>query len=293
MKCLARLIRMRTILGLLLLACCWLVPESATCQQPSTQAAGVIAYDAVTIKPDRSGAGSVRISVRDASFQASNVSLKQLMVQAYGLRENLISGLPGWAESDRYDVNAKVVETDPKLLNGLPIEQRRAMLTAVLMDRFGLKVHTEIKELPVYDLMVKDGSRLKQSAPPTPTPTPTPTPGRDAPPHTGAGRGDFNSRGNGSSIEVTAKAVPLSRLAEYLTQCTDRTVVEKTGLAGEYDLHLLFALDNAPLLNGAPDPALPPVLFTAIQEQLGLRLVSSRGPVVTLVVDHVAPPSEN
>jgi uncharacterized protein (TIGR03435 family) len=241
--------------------------------------AAPLAFDAVVIKPDKSGSGSTRISSRDASFQATNVSLKDLLINAYPVREaRLIYGLPAWAESAHFDITAKVVDPDKTVYDNLTREQRKAMLALVLEDRFHLKVHVETKTLPVYEMVVvKDGPKFQESVPPATDPDK---------PKPGFGPGSVNT-GRG---EYTANTVPLSSLTFYLSYALDRTVIDKTGLAGKYSLHLKFTPDDAP--QPLPDDA-PPPLFTALQEQLGLKLQPSKGPVETLVVDHVEPPTEN
>jgi uncharacterized protein (TIGR03435 family) len=162
-------------------------------------------------------------------------------------------------------------------------EQRQAMLAAMLEERFHVKVHVEVKELPVYDLVVtKDGPKFKES-PPEPAADPeTPKKPSD--------RGNMSVNSHNGNSELTTNAVPMLDLVSSLSNMVDRTVIDKTGLKGEYDIHLKYTSENAP--QPLPDDA-PPVLFTAIQEQLGLKLVASKGPVNTLVVDHVEQPTEN
>jgi uncharacterized protein (TIGR03435 family) len=238
-----------------------------------------LAFDAVVIKPDKSGSGSTRMSSRDSSFQGTNVSLKDLLINAYPVREaRLIYGLPAWAESAHFDVTAKVVDPDVKVYDKLTREQRQAMLALMLEDRFHLKVHVETKTLPVYEMVVaKDGPKFQESVPSAADPDK---------PKPAFGPGSVNT-GRG---EYTANTVPLSSLAFYLSYALDRTVIDRTGLAGKYSLHLKFTPDDA--AQPVPDDA-PPPLFTALSEQLGLKLQAAKGPVETLVVDHVEPPTEN
>jgi uncharacterized protein (TIGR03435 family) len=185
-------------------------------------------------------------------------------------------GLPGWADSSRFDVTAKVSDPDLKALSHLSREQRQAMIAALLADRFHLKLHTEIKTLPVYELVVaKGGPRLK--------PTILPPPGAENPDPLGYGNLDVHG------TDITAAGVTLSDLAMNLTFPLDRTVRNKTGLTGRYDFQLRWTPDG--VVTGATDA--PPDLFTAIQEQLGLKLQAAKGPVKTLVIDHVELPSAN
>jgi uncharacterized protein (TIGR03435 family) len=275
---------MMSTVGLLSIVSIILLLPVARAQAGGSQAGGAqvppYLYDAVTIRPNKSGGGT-SFSTRDDSFLATNMSIKQMLIYAYGVRDGLISGLPGWAESARFDIHAKILEYDPKI--SLPRQERRAMLGVVLIERFHLKVHTEIKQLPVYELIVgKDGPKFKASAPGGPVDPEHP----NAAPNRG-GTGTNSDHGN---AVLTANAVPMSTLATDLSEQLDRTVIDKTGLKGEYDFQLRWTGENVP--QPLPDDA-PPLLFTAIQEQLGLRLQPGKGPVETLVVDRVERPTEN
>jgi len=255
---------------------------------PSTTTLPV--YDVVSVKPNKSNGNNIRISFNDDSFEATNAPLKVILQIAYGIRQDLISGGPEWIGSDRFDIKAKVLDPNTAQLKKLSREQRAAMLLPLLADRFQVKAHKETKELPVYELVqVKGGSKLKE-APPEPTPSPN---APDAPkPKPGTGRGSTWIQNDGHNLKLTATAVKLESLTNVLAQELNRTVIDKTGLAGNYDISLKFAPENAPPQDTAGDDAAPS-LFTALQEQLGLKLQPSKGPVETLVVDHVEPPSED
>jgi len=253
------------------------------------------AFDVVSVKPNKSTSGMIRIMFKPDGYAASNVSLKMLIQGAYGIREDLISGAPNWADSARYDIDAKVAGSDVDALKNLTPEQRRSILQPLLADRFKLKAHTETKQLPVYELVLaKGGSKLKEAAPGD-----TYANGIKGP--DGVGRGGMMRMGRG---QLTAQGVPMTSLANNLAQQLHRTVIDKTGLTGKYDLELNWTPDQGsdPMFKG-PDGSQPhsdaapdasgPSIFTALQEQLGLRLQSAKGPVETLVIDHVEMPSEN
>jgi bla regulator protein BlaR1 len=209
------------------------------------------------------------MSLRDGSLQVNNLLLKSLITSAYGVREVLIFGLPGWAEEARYDIRAKVTDADPKVLDGISREQRRALMAAMLEDRFHLKVHAVTKNLPVYDLMVaRGGPRFSESVRHVVEPQP-----------------HFEVR----KTEFRATEASILGLSYVLEEVVERTVIDKTGLTGAYDLHLQWAPDGT----GAPDSDTLPSIFTALQEQLGLKLQPNKGPVKTLLVDHLERPSEN
>jgi uncharacterized protein (TIGR03435 family) len=252
-------------------------------------------FDVVSVKPNKSDGNMVRIMAKPDGYAASNVSLKMLVQAAYGIREDLISGAPSWADSARFDIDAKVAGSDVDALKKLSPEQRRLILQPLLADRFKLKIHTETKQLPVYELVVtKGGSKLKEA-----TAGDAYANGIKGP--DGVGRGGMMRMGRG---QLTAQAVPMTFLANMLSQQLHRTVLDKTGLTGKYDLELNWTPDQGadPMFKGpegspqrgdaAPDSS-GPSIFTALQEQLGLRLQSAKGPVETIVIDHVEMPSEN
>jgi len=240
------------------------------------------AYDVVSIKPNKSGNTGSMINVNHDSFATTNVTLKSLLVSAYGVKDYLVSGLPGWANSARFDINAKIVDMDADALKKLTGKQRQAMLQQLLAERFQLKVHSQTEVQPIYEMVVaKGGSKITEAEPAGPDP--------DADKNQefkGLGRGSMTVR----NTELTAHDVPLETLANSLSGKLSRTVVDKTGLKGKYDLSLTWSPDDG---SAAASDSSSPSLFTALQEQLGLRLQPAKGPVETLVVDHVELPSEN
>jgi uncharacterized protein (TIGR03435 family) len=261
---------------------------------PATVDVKVPPFDVVSVKLNKSDSGMMRIMIKPDGYSATNVSLMMLIEGAFGIREDQISGVPSWGDSARYDVDAKVAGADVDTLKKLSPKQRRAMLQPVLADRFKLKAHTEIKQLPVYELVIaKSGSKLKES-----TPGDVPVNGIKGP--DGVVHGGMMSMGPG---KLTGQELPIASLTDMLSQQLEHTVIDKTGLAGKYDFTLQWAEESSDqMLNGAdggqqraePAPdASGPSIFTALQEQLGLRLQSTKGPVETLVVDHVEMPSEN
>lgn len=244
-----------------------LIPPLARAQTPPA-AASPPDYDVASIHIDHRGPGSTGTDVRNGTYTAGNVTLKDLLEQAYDIREDLISGVPASLDQIRFDVRAKIVDPDPAAIRKLTDPQRRAMLMPILAERFHLKAHIVVRTLPVYDLMLLKGG-----------PKFSPSP-------------DQASQDEGTSVYNTAfkvRNMPMAIFAKTLSHQLHRTVIDKTGLAGIYDLDLKWSSDDAP----NPDPNAPPGLFTALEEQLGLKLVPSKGPVQTLVVDQIEMPTEN
>jgi uncharacterized protein (TIGR03435 family) len=270
------------VISLLVIA---LLAAPTIAQQPAatTPQSAIPVYDVVSIHPHSALDNTTSFSSRPGNFAATNATLKQLISFAWGIREDLISGLPGWADTAHFDVTAKVSDFDPAAFKNFTREQHQAMLRPVLTDRFHVKVHTEIKTLGVFNLVLtKDGPKFKKNPPPPVDP--------DNPTKDQQGRGNITINNN----DLTATAVPLSSIAEMLAGQLNHTVIDKTGLTGDYDLKLKWTPDeesNKAADNGTGDR--PPDLFTALQEQLGLKLDSAKGPVTTLVVDHAEQPSPN
>lgn len=293
---------------LLLVAAVWMAVAAPVFGQGAAAPAVVAApvYDVVAIKPDKTGGGMMRINNTADRFSATNVSLKMMIQSAYELQTaDLISGLPGWADSARFDIEAKMDEDAAAALQKLPMEermaQRRSMMEAMLADRFKLKVHRDSKEMPMYALVIaKGGFKLKDA-----DPNSTYANGIKGP--DGVSHAGMMMMGNGT---LRSQATPISNLLGPLSVQLHRQVVDKTGLTGKYDVALQWAPEDnqgpaAPGAAPAPQPAGPatqavgppassgPSIFTALQEQLGLRLEPIKGPVDTVVVDHVEMPSEN
>jgi bla regulator protein BlaR1 len=257
-------------------------------------------YEVASIKPNKSGTNMVRMMYTPNGLSATNGSVQMLINAAYGVENNQISGAPGWLNSERYDIDAKMDSATVEELRKLDEDDRRAvrqhMLQALLADRYKLTLHRETKDLPIYVLIVaKDGPKFKQA---TPGETyPNGIKGPDG--HSGAGMMMMGREG------LTGQGVELMNLVRHLTRQLGRTVVDKTGLTGRYDFTLKWTPDET--LGGAPKGPqsgqagvgdTPPTdsspsLFTALQEQLGLKLESQKGPVEILVIDHVEKPSEN
>ena len=253
-------------------------------QQPAPTAPPLPTYDAVSIHPHNALDDNTSLSFHPDSLSTTNITLKELISYAYRIREDLISGFPAWADSAHFDITAKISDPDHSVLDRLSHEQLAAMCRPLLADRFQLKVHPEIKTLAVYDLVLtKDGPKFKPS-PPLPEDPDHPTP-----------KGQHrNTTWQFNDGDLTATSITMDSFAITLADQLHRTVIDKTGLTDAYDLKLKWTRDedaDKAADNGTTDR--PPDLFTALQEQLGLKLKPSKGPVTTLVVDRAEKPSPN
>jgi uncharacterized protein (TIGR03435 family) len=265
---------------------------AAYAQETAPPAGKAPAYDVVSIKPNKSGSGMVRVSDGNDGYNATNLNLVEIIQYAYKLNTSeQISGLPGWADSAGWDIQAKIDPDELAALKKLPraesSTQRRVMMQGLLADRFHLVVHHATKDLPMYALVpAKNGSKLEEA-----DPNNTYSNGIKGP--DGTAHPGMMMTGNG---ELKAQAVPISTLAMMLSKEVHRQVVDKSGLTGKYDITLRWTPDemaNDAAASGAPVGESAPSLFTALQEQLGLRLDSVKGPVDTIVVDHLEQPTEN
>jgi uncharacterized protein (TIGR03435 family) len=278
----------------------------ASAQAPVAPAASP-RFEVASIKRNNSGTGFITIGMQPGGrMNFVNVPLRQLIMRAYLVQPFQIIGGPDWIGTDRFDVIAKA-ETD------VPPDQLNLMLRSLLADRFRLVVHTETRELPVYYLVKARtdgalGASLKAAA------VDCGAMGRGRgglpalpPPGRGGGAGPQPPLADCRALiapgRLTLGGQPLAQLASMLGIQVGRPVIDKTGLAGGYDLELTFmpegrgGIPPGPLPPGAPD--LPPIdpdapsLFTALQEQLGLKLESARGPVEVIVVDSAQQPTED
>jgi uncharacterized protein (TIGR03435 family) len=186
--------------------------------------------------------------------------LSDLVSYAYGLKDYQVSGGPSWVNKVRWDITAEAEGEAP-----MKLDQLRKMTQTLLADRFRLQVHRGTEEMPVYALVVgKGGPKMKPSAP-------------DA-------KDGTTVSGDKTAVLATAKA-SMGQLAVQLGNNTGRPVLNQTGLSGNYEYRLEWAPRD--------DTGDAPSIFTAVQEQLGLKLEAQKAPIEVLVIDHAEKPSEN
>jgi uncharacterized protein (TIGR03435 family) len=246
------------------------------------------AFEAASVKPDNRCPG-LQSRVFPGRLLLTCASLKELIAFANGVRNDQIAEGPSWATSDHYDIEATAAG------NASASQMAGAMLQALLEDRFKLALHRETRQLPVYELVVvKNGLKLQPTkdgtcipfSPDSP-PLPPPAPGTTRLPFCGfprSGRSGSIWTMNGEGIGIGALAESLSRLQ------LGRSVINKTGLTGSYDVHLKWGAEP---LASTPEDQSAPSIFTALREQLGLRMEAAKGPVEVLVIDRAERPSEN
>jgi uncharacterized protein (TIGR03435 family) len=245
--------------------------------------------DVVSVKPDNSGNKGGSISLRADGLYVQHAPFRFLLIAAYGhdFAEDHIANVPAWA-GDQFDVIAKVADADLPKLKDLPrepyIEMRSLLLRAVLAQRFQMKTHTDVRQGPVYALVVdKGGAKIKLS-------------GANPSAEWVSPSGQHVQSGTTATTGlISGHVVPLAMLVRALMSAgqLDRVVVDRTGLTGNYDYALNWTPDATSASGEDPSDTNLPSLLTAIREQLGLRLEPSMGPVNTLVIDHVEKPSEN
>lgn len=259
-------------------------------------------FEVASVRENTNNDGKVMIGIQPGGrFNAVNVPLWDLIRQAYTVQRSQLVGLPDWTETARYDIVAKAEGDIAPTPPGSPPGPITFMLQDLLEERFKLRTHRETREMPIYALTLarsdrKLGAGLRPSTtdcaamrgrgarmgmPPGPPPAgERPLCGMRMAPN-----------------QVIAGGVPLAPITQVLSQLTQRVVIDRTGLEGNFDIDLTFTPDRMP--QGPPPPGVQipsfdphgPSLFTAVQEQLGLKLESERAPIEVLVIDHVERPT--
>jgi uncharacterized protein (TIGR03435 family) len=242
-----------------------------------------LTFDVISVKPNHSDSADAQMGMNRDGFTAANIDLHLLLLQAFELQEgDQLLGEPKWTTGDRWDIDARIAAEDIPALAKMTYHERNGMFREILVERFGLKVHHETRTLPVYALVVAKGGPKVTASKPQPN-DPDGMPGNPGVLNTSLGR----ETGRGALIEF---------LAEDLSDALGRKVVDKTGLTGRCDFTLTWAPDDdAAAMGSSASSGAPqgPSLFTAVQEQLGLKLEPVKAPVDVVVIDHLEKPSEN
>jgi uncharacterized protein (TIGR03435 family) len=269
-------------------------PQARPPQAPSVAIdASAPVFEVASVKPTKVSGSAYYFFHPGGRFTATNFPLKGLITRAYRLQGNQVEGGPSWVSSDGFDIEAKA-EGNP------PPEQVLLMVRALLAERFKLKLRTETRQLPIYALELarsdgKLGSGLRPASPADcvsvpPSGGPPPLFDRNHPPCGALYSPIGHWTGRGVSIEA---------LTSDLSRVVSRVVRNRTGLTGTFDLDLQWTdltmlLQPGGSVPDAPPPADNPTsIYTALQEQLGLKLDSQKGPVDVLVIDRAEKPTEN
>jgi uncharacterized protein (TIGR03435 family) len=265
-------------------------------------------FEVASIKQNKSGDGFIRFGLQPGGrFSALNAPVIELVRVAFAVQPFQIEGAPGWMRSDRYDITAKTdIDTPPMTPSQLgPVQ---LMMQSLLAERFKLKARRETKEMPIYALtLARSDGRLgrQMEASKADCAALAAARGRGGPGAAGRG-GPPAPPAPGERVpcgmfmgpaSLAAGGVTMAQLAQALSQRVGRVVLDKTGLQGLYEFNLEFTPEQLPppgaFANGQAPQIDPngPSIYTALQEQLGLKLDAQRGPVEMLVIDSVEPPT--
>jgi uncharacterized protein (TIGR03435 family) len=257
-------------------------------------------FDVASVKPNTRGGNGSHVQAFPGRLVMENFSMRRLILFAYGVQDYQISGDPPWIGSEYYDIQATAEG------NASVKQMEGPMLQTLLQDRFKLAAHRETRQLPVYELTVakggaklqrsKEGSCIPYSA--DSPPLPSPAPGAPRPTFCGyprLGVDGLNRTLDGAGVSMAVLATNLSRT--YNSEL-GRNVIDGTGLDGTFDVHLKWTMEGPVSISASGDlsaaqPSAGPSILTAIQEQLGLKLESAKGPVEVLVIDHIERASAN
>jgi uncharacterized protein (TIGR03435 family) len=248
--------------------------------QPPTE------FEVASVKPNHSGTTTMKFPVpAEGRFRATNFPLKALVSFAYGVLGSQIAGAPDWINSERFDVEGRAADTN------ITREQYQQMLRSLLEERFKLNVHRETKNLPAYELVVtKTGLRLKAADPQACEPA-----GGNRDQNAGKGTGLSCGAFFTGQTSLDGRSMSMGAFCNALGIVLGRPVSDHTGLQGVFDIHLEFDPEGVSTGNGSPglstDPDKPdgtqPSIFSAVQQQLGLKLQSHKEPTEVLVVDRL------
>ncbi len=275
-------------------------------------------FEVVSIKPSRSDEMGSVIMAHPGRFTGIAVTPKLLVYYAYHVREFQVVGGPGWVTSARYNFEAKEDDATVNELGKHPLSQRlgeeERLFQSLLADRFKLTVHHEARDLPVYALVVaKNGPKFRQAKPGDTYPNGVKGPdGKPFPMGPDDKPIPLLIWREGDQIKMSAQGAPIASadpnersLLGILSSHVGREVVDRTGLPGKYDFTLQWTPDEVETAiiarntgQPVPDTASPPEssgpsIFKAVQEQLGLKLVPTKGPVDVIVIDHIERPTAN
>lgn len=260
---------------------CLLVTSAAMAQIDKGSSGNAVeaqGFEVATIRPHPPGDRTSSITMPPGRYEAKNITVKRLIEEAYNIPEDQISGGPPWLEKQRFDVSAKIPDESWEQIRKLRSTDQEQpindMLQALLKDRFQLVLSHQPRELTVYALVqARGGAKLRPHGAPKPN---------------GGGEETRGADSGRSYMMATELDAPVSELANFLAEHMRRTVLDQTGLEGRFDIELKVAMpaDNRP-------DEMDTALFQALEDQLGLKLVSRKATVDTIRLDRLEEPSEN
>src|SRR5215469_804831 len=234
-------------------------------QTPAKQA-----FEVASIKPADPDARGTSSHTDRRFMTMKNWTLKRLVMRAFGVQDYQVTGGPNWLDTYRFDINAKVDEAEPELHGPEGQERLKAMLESLLGERFEFQFHRETKQLPIYNLVAaKSGFKLT------------------------AVKDTGSSSTNSNNGRLTCKGVSMPGFAVFLSSTMERPVLDATGVPGVFDFKLEWSTQDGAAKAPDANEVAGPSIFTALQEQLGLKLESTKGLVEIIVVDHAEKPTEN
>ncbi len=246
-----------------------------------------LTFDVATIRPTLPPDANFHVSVssppHSSRFEATNLPVKTLLQIAYGFDAPVV-GAPDWVANTFYNIQARSDEAADARLgrltnNEVRLEKRNA-IRVLLAERLGLKTHLETRNTSIFNLVVdKGGVRMQVVPPPPPANGEEPAPPRPA---------DLQAHGSQRGLEFVGSNATMRAITGALSSMVEAPVADKTGLTGTYNYTLQFGREWS-----QRDPDSWPSIFTAVQEQLGLKLEAVHEPVPNLVVDHITKPTEN
>jgi uncharacterized protein (TIGR03435 family) len=247
-----------------------------------------LTFDVATIRPAPPPDANFHLSIssppHSSRFEATNLPIKALLQIAYGFDAPVV-GAPDWVSNTFYDIRARSDEAaDARLAkltnNEVRLEKRNA-IRVLLAERLGLKTHLETRNTAIYNLIVGKGGARMEVAPAAP-------PGADGEAPAAPRPTDIKAHGSQHGLEFVGSNAPMRAITGALSSMIEAPVIDKTGLTGIYNYTLQFGREWS-----ERDPDSWPSIFTAVQDQLGLKLEATHESVPNLVVDHITKPTEN
>ena len=301
-----------SVLGLVMMGL--VIAPQAAAQSAQPALATMPSFEVASIRPNRSGDGRMMFQNTPGRFVVNNANTKFLIEFAYNIKDFQLSGGPSWINTDRYDIDAKMEDSAVEAMQKLPPDKRqeqiRLMIQSLLADRFQLRVERGTKELPAYALIVaKGGPKLTET--PDQAPAPAGSGSAPAPPAgpAGVGGGGGGRQGGGTFRigrgQMNLSGANMSSFANMLAGQAEiaRPVIDETGLKGNYEIALKWTPESPTQIVGGDasqsSASAPPVdtagpnLFTALQDQLGLKLESRKAPAETIGIARIEKPSDN